>query len=477
MIETDSIFHFSFVNSIFVDKSDLMKTFGKYLSKYEIVVNTISLFIVFLEFFVYRGIRFAAAHATIFLFVSVAITLIFFFLNKKRTKQIFHTLYSIMLAISVTTLGICIYDRYIKSHNSKDTETVLLTEASVRLYKLFLEETSDSPNKVNTDITTCIFYRKDKKDIHSFIKFNNHYIPSREINYFSTNYRRDNLYSLDKKIINKNILKDKDNHFLPKSTHDVILGVREFNKLSPGFGIEFFKKASEDGNALADLYLYEIYKYGHGCTADTKLANKYLNKASNGGSLTAKYILACQYLDKDSPSHWDLDIADGILKEILLFKPNNELYIEDYNKIYSQAFIKIMSLYDVIYKPREAYRISRRAYKSISKKYVVPEYILIKHVINCINLNKEQKALKYLEEGRRLEYASAYRISATLLSSTNVNHQNDKEIEQYLIHSARNLEDQNSREDLIQFYISRKDTVRAEIWQKLYDIEYSNRLD
>ena len=130
-----------------------------------------------------------------------------------------------------------------------------------------------------------------------------------------------------------------------------------------------------------------------------------------------------------------------------------------------------MSLYDVIYKPREAYRISRRAYKSISKKYVVPEYILIKHVINCINLNKEQKALKYLEEGRRLEYASAYRISATLLSSTNVNHQNDKEIEQYLIHSARNLEDQNSREDLIQFYISRKDTVRAEIWQKLYDID------
>lgn len=454
-----------------------MPSLKEYLNKYDIVINTISTITVLLEFFIYRAVRFAASHATLLLFIATILTLTSYFFYRKYGRKLFHTIYSLLLAISIATLSICIYDRYIKHHHKEDIETALLTKATYRHYNMFLEDMQKQGIAVSEDVTACIFFREGRTDIKEFIKQDHLLRTPDKVTYFNSNNQKVNLYACEMNIIKAEALKDKKNHFLPSSTHDLFLGIQAFNKFQFASSAGHFKKASEEGNAVADYYLYHIYKYGYGCTPDNELAYKHLRNSAIHGSIDAKYELACHHLDKDAPSLWDIDFAASNLTEILNFAPRSQIYSAEYFIPMLDAFLKLMKLYDVIGRPRDAYRMSKLVYNKVSESYTVPPVILIEYAVKCYNMGKKKKVRDLLSEGRELDYDSAYYLSALLLMEDNQNRKHDREIEQYLLHAARYLEHQQSRELLSQFYTERNDSTRAELWERLYEINYSNKID
>ena len=54
---------------------------------------------------------------------------------------------------------------------------------------------------------------------------------------------------------------------------------------------------------------------------------------------------------------------------------------------------------------------------------------------------------------------------------------NDEEIEKNLLYAAYKLNHQLSRKELSEYYSQKGDTKRADLWQELYNIEYTNIIE
>ena len=72
--------------------------------------------------------------------------------------------------------------------------------------------------------------------------------------------------------------------------------------------VAWFKKASEQGHAKAQYFLYSFYRDGMGVEQNPLLANQWLNKAAVGGSDSAQYSLG---IESGDPKWFRLAAAQG----------------------------------------------------------------------------------------------------------------------------------------------------------------------
>ena len=67
-----------------------------------------------------------------------------------------------------------------------------------------------------------------------------------------------------------------------------------------------------------------------------------------------------------------------------------------------------------------------------------------------------------------------YYLTAKLLQEKNGDGRYDKAIEKHLLYAAHKLNHQLSRKELEEYYTRKGDAERADLWQQLYNVEYTN---
>lgn len=73
-----------------------------------------------------------------------------------------------------------------------------------------------------------------------------------------------------------------DINIIPFWTDDFKAAKRAYNKQHYGKALEYFNKASDDGNIIADWYLGHMYRLGLGVAADQAVAYSYYSRVAEG---------------------------------------------------------------------------------------------------------------------------------------------------------------------------------------------------
>ena len=446
-----------------------MVSISRRFKDYEIIVNAVSFLMVLVEFFVYRAVGFIHSAAYAVLGISSMAALVLYLLYKKYNHRIFKSIYRFSIVFIISCLGICVYDTYFKHLNNRKINNAYLTEIAAQNYDYSKKITGDgSMNLTKGDPLSCIIFRHDTKEFGILdeiycIKFPDH---NESVHYVDDSVKK-----------NAELIDDKGSYRLPSCSKMTVQGIIHYKNQDWDKAIPCFIKASEMNDANSLYYLYKIYKEGYGCKPHPEYAIiDTLKKASKHGSLKAKLELAKYYLYETPFDRSRIETAEYLLKDILYYSPSFETIHFYHCQTCLSALKTLMDLYEATSRKNEAYKVLRKFYKKLEYEQIT-EFALHKYAILCIETQRYKEAEKLLRYGRSLNSDICYYLTAKLLQERNDDGRYDEEIEKNLLYAAHKLNHQLSRKELSEYYSQKGDTKRADLWQELYNIEYTNIIE
>ena len=443
-----------------------MASISRRFKDYEIIVNAVSFLMVLTEFFVYRAVGFIYSAAYAVLGISSIAAFALYLLSKKYDHRIFKSAYRFSIVFILSSLAICVYDTHFKHLNNKKIDNTYLTEIAAQHYDYSKQITGNAGiNLTKGDSLSCIIFRHDRSEFGLLDKIYCIKFPD----------QNESIHYVDDRVTNNaELINDKGSYRLPSSSKLAVQGIIHYNNQDWDKAITCFIKASEMNEANSLYHLYKIYKAGYGCKPKEENAlDSLLNAASKQGSLIAKLELAKYYLYKTPLDSNRLEAAENLLKDILHYSPSFEVIHFQHCQTYLSALETLTYLYEVTSKKNEAYKVYRKLYKKLEFKQIT-ELVLYKYVILCIETQRYKEAEKLLQYGRSMNSDVCYYLTAKLLQEKNGDGRYDKAIEKHLLYAAHKLNHQLSRKELAEYYTRKGDTERADLWQQLYNVEYTN---
>lgn len=435
-----------------------MSSFSRHFKSFEIIMSAVSFFMLVAEFFIYRAVGFMYSFGYVVLGISSVLVFVFYQIYRRHKHAIFKSLYLFFIIYTVGSIAICCYDRYFKYLNNKKVDLAYMTQMAA------IEINVVERNQVG--LLECIIFRHDTKPLP----------PSRNVHSIFEEFN-ESIYYVGHGILKRSELKkDKANHMLPSYSSWAIRGIVHYNQKDWVNALSCFHKAGEMNDANSLYYLYKIYKHGYGCKSNPQKAADYLEKASRYGSLEAKLELAESYLYEAPGDLKRIEAAENLLKDIVYYKPSFEILNGPLLNTFVTAYEKLIHLYQSTAKTNEAFKVVKKMYDNGVPEAFAP-FLISELAVFSIDTGRYKKAEKYLQYGRSQNDALSYYLTAYLFKQKNHDGKYDKDIEQYLLHAAHKMNHQLSRTELAKYYLERGDTVRANLWQELYNIKYTNKIE
>ena len=233
-----------------------------------------------------------------------------------------------------------------------------------------------------------------------------------------------------------------------------------------------FSRADSLGNPMGTYMLSEWYAKGYGFDPDKDTeatAEEYLRKAADEGCRAARAQLGERIVNDRNHTRPALMRAEDYLRKASVVET---VVATDVIREATRSLRTLSSLYNAEGRNTKAYDCTRRSYRSFNDESVKYE----EHLNNCIRARKYGEALEIIAEGEPKKVGNCFVAHATMLM---YGYGPDKDLdgaERLLRYAADSLDHYPAYRTLAKLYrLEKRDG--AEFFGKLYDVEFSNRVD
>lgn len=235
---------------------------------------------------------------------------------------------------------------------------------------------------------------------------------------------------------------------------------------------ECFSRADSIGNRMGTYLLSDWYAKGYGFDPDKAteaLAEAYLRKAADGGCRAARAELGKRIVNDRSHSRPALMRAEDYLRKASVVET---VVAPDVINEATRSLQTLSSFYIAEHQNGEAYDCTRRSYQSFNDESLMYE----EHLNNCIRDQRYGEALDIIAKGEPRRVGNCYVSHAVMLMYGHGLGRDLAEAERLLRYAADSLDHYPAYKTLAELYRLEK-RVGAEFFDKLYDVEFSNRVD
>ena len=253
---------------------------------------------------------------------------------------------------------------------------------------------------------------------------------------------------------------------LPESCFLTYEGVKAFTSRNWSEAKTCLEKADSLGNGVASYYLHLIHDLGCGQVPDKDSAKVYLGRSSDLGYRVARYDIGKEILSDPSSSSLSRAEAEDILARAALVSD-----IADGSIL--QHCIDAGDLLQQYYRSSgrlgKALRVSRAMYSDY-----LPDLKYTSYLDNCLLKGRYRKARALIKEAESSggKYPYAYCVHARMLYTGSGVAKDTAEAERLLRYAADSLGYRLALKELSLLYSAMGDENKAELWQRLYDIDF-----